>query len=69
MGCAFLTNFEVVNCGVRKQDLDNRDVWHDPQQNGYWIRYPSPTSTLLTLKGCELFLVKSVLDLDTKDPA
>jgi hypothetical protein len=38
---------------IRHKDLLPGDYRYDNIRLGYWIKSPSPTATILALKGCE----------------
>jgi hypothetical protein len=43
----------LIGRNIRHWDLKDSDVRYDNVRLGYWVKTPSPTATVLALKGCK----------------
>jgi hypothetical protein len=43
----------IIGKRIRHNDIQDKDVRYDAVRLGYWVKTPSPTATILALKGCK----------------
>jgi len=49
----WISETAIIQNGVKHRDIQDQDARYDTVRLGYWIQVPSPTATILALRGCK----------------